>query len=142
MKQKKNVYYYLTLSTVAGFFILIISLFKSSDNNLFGIFDKYFVALLFVIICLFGISLAFYPRWYKRFKTDEKTEDGEQQNKKNLIRHRKGHHPDCDQFKKHTLKIKNKTNRQISNSKKINILSNFVNMFLFYNLYIFLELYR
>jgi len=109
LKQEKNVYYYLALSIAAGFFILIISLFKSSDNNLFGIFDKYFVALLFIVICLFGVSLTFYPRWYKRFKTDEKTEDDEQQNKKNLIRHRKGHHPDCDQFKKHTLKIKNKT---------------------------------
>jgi len=108
LKQKKNVYYYLTLSIVAGFFILIISLFESSDNNLFGFYDKFFVVILFIVICLFGISLAFYPRWHKRFKTDKKVESSDKQDKK-TIRHRKGHHPDCDQFKKHILKIKNKT---------------------------------
>ena len=90
------------------FFILIISLLESSNDNLFGIYDKFFVALLFIIICLFGISLAFYPRWYKRFKTDKKTESSNEKDNK-ATRHRKGHHPDCDQFKKHILKIKNKT---------------------------------
>jgi hypothetical protein len=108
LKQEKNVYYYLILSFIASFFLLIISFFPSSNNNFSGIYDKYLVVLLFVIICLFGISLAFYPRWYKRFKTDKKAKSGIKQDNKN-IRHRKGHHPDCDQFKKHTLKIKNKT---------------------------------
>jgi len=108
LNQKKNVYYYLTLSIVAVFFILIITLFEPSDDNLFGIYDKFFVTLLFIIICLFGISLAFYPRWYNRSKTDKNTGRIEKQDNK-AIRHRKGHHPDCDQFEKHTLKAKNKT---------------------------------
>jgi len=108
LSQKKNVYYYLTLSFVAVFFILIISLFESSSNNVFVIYDKFFVAVLFIVICLFGISLAFYPRWYKRFKADRNADTSDNQDHR-VIRHRKGHHPDCDPFKKHTLKIKNKT---------------------------------
>jgi len=108
LKQRNNVYYYLSLSIAAVFFILIITLFEPSDNNLFGSYDKHFVAFLFIVICLFGISLAFYPRWYKRSKTDKKTGNSDKQGNK-AIRQRRGHHPDCDQFKKHILKIKNKT---------------------------------
>jgi len=108
LKQKNNVYYYLTLSIVAVFFILIISLFEPSSNNFFGDYDKYLVAILFIAICLFGISLAFYPRWYKRFKAGKKAENSKKLGNK-AIRHRNGHHPDCDQFSKHTLKVKNRT---------------------------------
>jgi len=105
--QKNNVFYYLILSIVAGFFILLLAFFESSGDTLFGFYDKFLVALLFIVICLFGISLAFYPRWYKRFKSDKKVECiDEKDNKK--TRRRKGHHPDCIQFKKHTLKIKYK----------------------------------
>lgn len=107
MKQKINVYYYLTLSIVAGFFIIIISLYGSSDKNLLDIYDKIFVVLFFIIICFFGISLALFPRWYKRFKTNKNVKSNKSQNNK-IIRNRLGHHPDCDQFEQHILKIKNK----------------------------------
>jgi hypothetical protein len=106
LSRKKNVYYYIILSIFAGVFILIISLFY--EKNDFSIYDKIFVVLLFILICLFGLSLSLYPRWYKKFKIDRNIINVDKKNNK-IIRNRIGHHPDCIYFKKHTLKIKNKT---------------------------------
>jgi hypothetical protein len=82
-----------------------LTFFESTDQNYFGIYDKYFVAVLIIIVYILGLSLAFYPGWYKKRKKAI--------NKKKvvnkIVRNRIGHHPDCEQFKNHILKFKNKT---------------------------------
>jgi len=105
LKYKKNVYYYFVLSIVAAIIILSLTLFESTDPDYFGIYDKYFVAVFIILIYILGFSLAIYPRWYKKNKRviNKKKQVG------NIIRNRKGHHPDCEQFKNHILKFKNKT---------------------------------
>lgn len=105
MKYKKNVYYYFILSIVAAIIIVSLTLFESTDTNYFGIYDKYFVAVFIIIVYIFGLSLAIHPGWYKKGKKAI--------NKKKvvnkIVRNRKGHHPDCGQFKNHILNFKNKT---------------------------------
>ena len=62
---------------------------------------------VFILSCLFGISLAIHPGWFKRNKAPplfNSYKDAKQKNRK-----RKGHHPDCTQFQSHTIQIKNKT---------------------------------
>ena len=107
MKQKTNVIYYLTLSITAAILLLTLAFFNSSNTASVDIYDKLFVGGVFITICLFGISLAIYPGWFKRFTKQEKQNPNRKQTQK-AARKRKGHHPDCDQFQNHTIRINNK----------------------------------
>ena len=107
MKQKTNVIYYLILSITAAVLLLTLAFFNSSNTASVDIYDKLFVGGVFITICLFGISLAIYPGWFKRFTKQEKQNPNRKQTQK-TARKRKGHHPDCDQFQNHTIRINNK----------------------------------
>lgn len=107
MKQKTNVIYYLILSITAAVLLLTLAFFNSSNTASVDIYDKLFVGGVFITICLFGISLAIYPGWFKRFTKQEKQNPNRKQTQK-AARKRKGHHPDCDQFQNHTIRINNK----------------------------------
>ena len=107
MKQKTNVIYYLILSITAAILLLTLAFFNSSNTASVDIYDKLFVGGVFITICLFGISLAIYPGWFKRFTKQEKHSPNKKQTQK-TARKRKGHHPDCDQFQNHTIRINNK----------------------------------
>ena len=107
MKQKTNVIYYLILSITAAILLLTLAFFNSSNTASVDIYDKLFVGGVFITICLFGISLAIYPGWFKRFIKQEKQNPNRRQTQK-AARKRKGHHPDCDQFQNHTIRINNK----------------------------------
>ena len=107
MKQKTNVIYYLILSITAAILLLTLAFFNSSNTASVDIYDKLFVGGVFITICLFGISLAIYPGWFKRFTKQEKQNPNRKQTQK-AARKRKGHHPDCDQFQNHTIRIDNK----------------------------------
>lgn len=104
MKQKTNVIYYLILSITAAILLLTLAFFNSSNTTSVDIYDKLFVGGVFITICLFGISLAIYPGWFKRFTKQEKHSPNKKQTQK-TTRKRKGHHPDCDQFQNHTIRI-------------------------------------
>jgi uncharacterized membrane protein len=75
----------------------------STENNL-EINDKLIVGLFFIIICLLGTSLAIKPGWIKRHLKIV-LQISVKKNTKKPARKRKGHHPDCDRFKNHTIKI-------------------------------------
>ncbi len=107
MKQKTNVIYYLILSITAAVLLLTLAFFNPSNTASVDIYDKLFVGGVFITICLFGISLAIYPGWFKRFTKQEKHSPNKKQTQK-TTRKRKGHHPDCDQFQNHTIRINNK----------------------------------
>jgi hypothetical protein len=107
LKQKTNVIYYLILSITAAIMLLTLAVFNSSNTASVDIYDKLFVGGVFITSCLFGISLAIYPGWFKRFTKQEKQSTNKKQTQK-TARKRKGHHPDCDQFQNHTIRINNK----------------------------------
>jgi hypothetical protein len=66
---------------------------------------KLFVGGLLVFCCIFGISLAIYPGWFKRFFKKEKHFLKTQKKGRKLH----GHHPDCGQFENHIVNFKNRT---------------------------------
>ena len=104
----KNIFYYIILSILAIIMLLVLVFFSSSNINTIGIYDKLFVGGVFITSCLFGISLAVNPGWIKRIMNPRNQGKIRQQAQKPM-RKRRGHHPDCNQFQNHTLRIKNKT---------------------------------
>nr|QNO50634.1 hypothetical protein PPJMCGDE_00005 [Methanosarcinales archaeon ANME-2c ERB4] len=107
MNQKMLVIYYLTLSTIGAALILVVSRFSSSDTNTIHLFDRIVVGVVFISSCVFGISLAVRPNWIKRF-TERKSHDMKKQQPQTKLRGRQGHHPDCERFERHTIKLKDK----------------------------------
>ena len=106
MNQKRIVIYYLSLSSI--FFLLLILLnFLPSSSNIAKESDRIIIAFIFIIICIFGFSLSFYPRWYNKIiKNNNKSfTKNKVDNKK---RNREGHHPNCVQFENHVIKIKHR----------------------------------
>jgi len=68
---------------------------------------RLYIALIFIIICFFGFTLSFYPRWYNTIiKNNKKININDNLNNKK--RKREGHHPDCIKFRNHVIKIKKK----------------------------------
>jgi len=107
LKKVKTIFYYLLLSTIAVILILILVFFKPITSNTFTFMDKMFVAGAFFTSCIFGISIAIYPNWWRKNKQNP----NHTSNLKNAKTSKsfKGHHPDCIEFKNHTILIRNKT---------------------------------
>jgi hypothetical protein len=108
LKPKNNVIYHLCLSFFAAVFILILAFYGSSDNIYINFYERMLVVGLFIIICIFGISLSFFPGWYKRF-IKNKDQGSKSQKFQKKPRRRRGHHPDCDSFISHVIKVNDKT---------------------------------
>ena len=102
---KNKIVYYLILSIVAGFLILLLAFFSSPNTNITRFFDRILIVGIATIGCLFGVSLATRPGWYR--KSLHKNHGNNKSNTKK-IRNRIGHHPDCDRFRSHTVTINNK----------------------------------
>lgn len=102
----KNIFSYLLLSTIAVALTLIMVLLGSSATNTITFEDRLFVTGAFITSCIFGISIAIYPSWWKKFlrHADRKSNI----NSGKLSRAFRGHHPDCNTFKSHSIMIKNK----------------------------------
>ena len=109
MKQKNVIFYYIFLSALAAILLLILIFFGPTDPNLINFSDRLLIGFIFIICCILGISLALFPGWYKKIlKTRKKANINKKNVSKNLPK-RKGHHPDCDEFENHVIKINNKT---------------------------------
>jgi hypothetical protein len=90
------VIYYLILSTIGAALLIVASVFCYSDQNIVHMSDKLVVGGAFIISCIFGIYAAVKPdRIYP------KEGDGQQSQIKII-----GHHPDCEEFNNHVIKIK------------------------------------
>lgn len=107
MNQKMLVIYYLILSTIGAALIIVVSRFSSSDTNTIHLFDRIVVGVVFISSCVLGISLALRPNWIKGF-TERESHDAKKQQPQTKLRGRLGHHPDCEQFESHTIRLKNK----------------------------------
>jgi hypothetical protein len=79
-------------------------IFFSKSSVIINNFERMVIALLFIFICIIGILFAFFPGWHNRKKRHKNN------NKNNkTLKKRKGHHPNCEGFSNHVIKIKNKT---------------------------------
>lgn len=107
MKQNMIVFHYIILSIVAAFLLLILIFLSPLNTTAIEIYDKLFVSGIFITSCIFGISLALYPHWFRGL-TKHTTHylDGEK-SKKNTRKY-KGHHPDCGNFQSHIVETKDK----------------------------------
>ncbi len=81
-------------------------LIKPNTTNTNNPTDKLIVVGVFFISCIFGISIAIYPNWWRKNK--QKTNQKINLKKPKTSRLYKGHHPDCNIFKNHIILIKNK----------------------------------
>jgi hypothetical protein len=107
LSQNKNIINYLILSTIGAALIVIIILLETSNIQDINNIDKLLISIAFVLSCVFGISLAIKPNWIQKISNrNTKPETGLQTKTKS--RERQGHHPNCNQFKSHTIQIKNK----------------------------------
>jgi len=77
--------------------LILVSVFSYSDQNVVNMSDKLVVGGLFIISCIFGIYAAVKPD-----RNYPKGDDGQQSQIKMI-----GHHPDCEEFNNHVIKIKN-----------------------------------
>lgn len=107
MKQKSDIFFYILLSIIAALLLLVLVYFDVSKTNIIDLYDRVLIGGLFIICCLFGISLAFYPGWYKKISKSIKNILNKK-DEKIALRKRKGHHPDCDEFKDHVVRLNNK----------------------------------
>ena len=106
MKQIHNILYYLVLSVIAVVLLIILIVTTPSQTVTIGLPEKFFVAVVFITSCIFGISLALFPGWLRKsFRLNDQHVHAQS---KKTERHYKGHHPDCDAFQSHTITIKNR----------------------------------
>ena len=88
-------------------FLLIIINFFSNFSEIINIdFYRIYLAIIFIIICIIGFSISVYPRCYYKIIKNNKNKNTSKIN--NKIRKREGHHPKCNKFQNHVIKIKNK----------------------------------
>jgi len=106
LKQNTHIFYYIILSIIAAALVLLLACFTAPAAST-SFSDKIIVGAAFIASCVFGISLAVYPRWFQRFTKRETHRAQKQQTGKTTIQYQ-GHHPDCEKFTTHTIKIKGK----------------------------------
>ncbi len=105
MKQKNIVIFYLMISSLFILFLYLIN-FYTISNGIVNNIDRIIIGFVFIFICIIGISISFYPKWYKkilRYKNSNKNQEI-----KNKKRKREGHHPNCIKFTNHIILINNK----------------------------------
>ena len=107
MKQSILVIQYVIFSIISVMLLLSVIIFNISSENTIGLNDRLFVGIFFILSCLIGITLTIYPGWIRRL-IKNRFQKPTNKNTKKLKRNRIGHHPDCNEFKNHTIKIKNR----------------------------------
>ena len=86
---------------------LTIAFVYPSSPNIVSTNDKLLISGLFISSCIFGISLAIHPGWFRRLIKHGNQDSNKEKSKKTKLTF-KGHHPDCDQFKHHILTVNDK----------------------------------
>ncbi len=108
MNNKNLRIYYLILSAIGASLIsLIILLSLLSSPNIMTIHmpDKLAIGIIFILSCLFGICVAIKPNLIGISSKRGSHDGGHLQT---IMMEYRGHHPDCEQFRSHTIKIENK----------------------------------
>jgi hypothetical protein len=107
LKQSSLVIQYVMFSIITVLLLISVTLFNYSSTVNIRFNDRLLVGIIFIFSCIIGITLALYPGWIKRhtFLKNQKTS---KKSKKISIRDRIGHHPDCNNFNNHRIRIKSK----------------------------------
>lgn len=107
MRQTLNIIYYVIIAFIAAIITLTIALIYPSSSNTVTTNDKLLISGLFILSCIFGLSLAIYPGWFRRLIKYGDQGSKKKKSKKTKLNF-KGHHPDCKEFRSHTLITKSK----------------------------------
>jgi len=102
LKEKHEINHYILFSIIAVFLLLVLIYFGVSNKQPIRFYDKLLIGGLFILSCLFGISLAFFPGWYKKILKLDRSNTYIKNDKK-VLRKIIGHHPDCNPFKNHVI---------------------------------------
>jgi hypothetical protein len=94
------------LSIIASVLILIMMLDRTTNINTDFFEYRFIVTGVFITSCIFGISLAIYPNWWRKNKRN--TNHTTNIKRPKTSRSFQGHHPNCKMFKNHIIIIKNK----------------------------------
>ena len=109
ISNKRDIIFFIVLSIVGAAMVLLISWLGKDDSDTPSFEDRIIVGGLFILSCIYGISLALKPNWrrrcFKAFSSNDVIESGKRRVKR---RDRKGHHPDCQNFQRHVLRTRNK----------------------------------
>lgn len=103
MNKKNPVTYYLILSASGAALIMLLSLSGSPNIKTIQMSDKLAIGVAFILSCMSGICVAIKPNLTKRLP--KRSSHGRQPTQSIELR---GHHPECEQFKSHIIKIRNK----------------------------------
>jgi hypothetical protein len=97
----------LILSIIGAILVVLIVFVIPFETKELLLLDKIIVGSVFIIICIIGITLAFWPGWIGDIFLKDQTQVGHQ-NSVDKNRKIKGHHLDCDNFNGHRFAINNK----------------------------------
>ena len=107
MNDARGLWVYLAFSSLAVVFILLFVATAPSPAPSLAFIEKLGIAGLFILCCIVGISLVFYPNWIRRyFQTFPNEEKNEYPQMKRSFQ---GHHPTCLTFQHHTIQWRKKT---------------------------------
>lgn len=107
MRQQCHVLYYLILSAIGAALIIILSWLGSSKTNTILVIEKQVIGGVFIISCIFGIIFALKPNRMRRSIKRISLNADKPQPSPGKVEYQ-GHHPDCGQFRNHTITIQNK----------------------------------
>ncbi|MCJ7697938.1 MAG: hypothetical protein MUO73_06380 [Thermoplasmata archaeon] len=107
MNQTKIVLSYLALSVVGAALLVVLVSMTPVPTSSMVLPEKIFVAGVFILSCIFGISFTLRPNWVRPFIF--KKNDTIKNHTNALKRSFRGHHPDCKIFENHTIIHQNKT---------------------------------
>jgi len=108
LRQTLNIIYYIIIAFIAVIITLTIAFIYPSSSNTVTTNDKLLISGLFILSCIFGLSLVIYPGWFRRLIKHGDQGSKKKKSKKTKLTF-KGHHPNCERFRSHTLNTKSKT---------------------------------
>ena len=103
MNEKNPVAYYLILSASGAVLIMLLSLSGSPNIKNIQMSDKLAIGVAFILSCMSGICVAIKPNLTKRLP-----KRGSHDRQPIQTIELRGHHPECEQFKSHNIKIRNR----------------------------------
>jgi uncharacterized membrane protein len=109
LSQKSTVIAYLIRSLIGILILVIAVLFSSSERSSIDHLDRLFLGGAFITSCILGLSLALRPGWIRRINENIKGDGTRGSGDSKRTRTRIGHHPDCNGFSSHVIKINQRT---------------------------------
>lgn len=101
MTRSSTATYNLILSFIGLAIALFLASFAPSGVSGVSVDGKLLIGGPFIASCLFGISMAYKPGWYKRRGARESIASGDGGTRRGMS----GHHPDCAPFEKHRVRF-------------------------------------